>query len=502
MRFRNAFFAAALAWSSAGQAAWHEAKSSHFVIYADEKPEALRAFAAKLEKYDQAVRIVRGMDDPPLGDAGRVTVYVLPNATAVSKLMTGEKTSIAGFYVPSVRGSVAYVPDFTGAEADEAARTFFHEYAHHLMLQTIGMALPAWYVEGFAEFFSTAEFPRDGMVELGQAAEHRAYGLFQLKKPPIEELLKSSFEDRDDLLMEVMYSRSWLLTHYLTNDEGRTGQTVRYLEAIQKGRDPVEAARAAFGDLKQLDRDLDAYLRRNKFPYLKVNSPRLNAGPVPIRPLSPGEAASIPFRERLGKGLKADKDAQGVAAGARTLAAKFASDPSVHATIALIELELDKFEAADAAADKALALNPRYVPALIAKGRAQMELESANPNWASIRSWFTKANAIDPENPEPLMLYYQSFQYSGERPTKNAVDGLLYAVELAPQDPNLRLMAATQLLNDKKPAEARRMLATLAYSPHSGGGREFARKLINSIDRGDADPLRAMSETEAGKAGQ
>jgi hypothetical protein len=247
MRVVTVLLSALAAWSSTASAAWHEAKTRHFVIYADEKPEALRAFATKLEKYDQAVRVARAMDDPPVGDAGRVTVFVLPDATAVSKLMTGEKTGIAGFYVPSVRGSVAFVPDITGPDEDEAANTFFHEYAHHLMLQSIGVALPAWYVEGFAEFFSTADFPKNGTVQLGRPAEHRAYGLFALQKPPIEQLLASSFEERVGKRMEIMYSRSWLLTHYLAFEKKRTGQQRGYLEAIQTGKDPLGAAKASFG---------------------------------------------------------------------------------------------------------------------------------------------------------------------------------------------------------------------------------------------------------------
>ena len=43
------------AWSASAPAAWHKASSPHFVIYADAKPEKLRAYAEKLEKFDQGV---------------------------------------------------------------------------------------------------------------------------------------------------------------------------------------------------------------------------------------------------------------------------------------------------------------------------------------------------------------------------------------------------------------------------------------------------------------
>jgi hypothetical protein len=64
-------------------AAWHKASTKHFIIYADQKPDRLRDFAAKLERFDQAVRFARRMEDPPIGDGNRLTVYVVRNIQTV-----------------------------------------------------------------------------------------------------------------------------------------------------------------------------------------------------------------------------------------------------------------------------------------------------------------------------------------------------------------------------------------------------------------------------------
>jgi hypothetical protein len=51
-----------------------------------------------------------------------------------------------------------------------------------------------------------------------------------------------------------------------------------------------------------------------------------------------------------------------------------------------------------------------------------MKLAMAKPgsaaDWKSVRSWFAKANRLDTENAEPLILYYQSFVAAGERPDR------------------------------------------------------------------------------------
>ena len=63
-------------------AAWHEAKSNHFIIYSDQSPAELKRFAEQLERFDLAVRHVRGMDDPALSDANKLRIYVLRNEAA------------------------------------------------------------------------------------------------------------------------------------------------------------------------------------------------------------------------------------------------------------------------------------------------------------------------------------------------------------------------------------------------------------------------------------
>ena len=88
------------------QAGWYQASSKHFVIYADESPKALSDFANRLERFDQAVRYVRRMDDPPVGDGNRLTVFVLPSVGAVQKLMGGDRF-IEGFYSGRASGSCA-----------------------------------------------------------------------------------------------------------------------------------------------------------------------------------------------------------------------------------------------------------------------------------------------------------------------------------------------------------------------------------------------------------
>ena len=101
---------------------------------------------------------------------------------------------------------------------------------------------------------------------------------------------------------------------------------------------------------------------------------------------------------------------------------------------------------------------------------------------ANARGWFNRANRLDPENPEPLVSFYRSFQDERARPTANAIAALHYATDLAPHDMGLRLESARRYLDDGKPAQARARLVPVAYNPHAGKLAEQAQALIAQID--------------------
>lgn len=495
MRKLLSIFVAALICAPAGEAraAWHEVKSRHFIIYSNDSPKALHEFATRLEKFDGAARTLLRMEDPPLGDGNRLTIFVLPTEADVRKLAGDKSGFLKGFYSGRASGSLAYVPKRTdgGSRSEFGAETvFYHEYAHHLMMQQLSHPFPEWYVEGFAEFLSVPKFDKDGSVGLGTPPQHRAGGLFYGKPLPLEALLGGTYSKISQEERESIYGRGWLLVHYLTMEPKRDGQLRRYILSISEGAPPLEAARSAFGDLRQLDKELGAYLKRRSIRYFKLTAAQFSPGPIEVKPLSAGAAEVLLHRARLKKGIDEEEN-EALAAQLRQLQARYPGDEMVELTLAEAELDAARFEAAEAAADRAAKANPRSTEALVLKGRAVLERATdfdgdARDLFAQARRHFIGANTIDPEDPEPLMEFYKSFVREGVRPTANAIEALHYASNLAPQDLGLRMNSAVAYLNEGKLKEARITLVPVAYSPHGGGIAEAARHMIAKIDAGDA----------------
>lgn len=501
-----ALSALALLAPAAAYADWHEASTDHFVVYSDDSPERLEKFATQLERFDKALRVMRKLADEPVGDANRVTVYIVPGTGTVARL--AGSSNVAGFYRGRAGGSMAVVPRRAGSgELDLSAQAILlHEYTHHLMLSLWPhAAFPSWFVEGYAEFHATARFDKDGAVAFGLPPQYRGYGLLAGNALPAEKLLTAEGRKLNDEQRDGLYGRGWLLTHFLTFGEKRPNQLSAYLTAINSGKHPLEAATGTFGDLTTLDRELERY-KHGRFQGRSVPASYITMGPVKIRKLTPGEAATMDVRIVSKNGVN-EKTAPGVYADAKKAAAPFPNDPGAQIVLAETAYDAGDYKEAEAAADRAIAANPKAVDAFVYKAMARMAVaakanDQSKESWSAIRKIIATANRLDPDDPEPLMLFYRSFPESGQAPTKNARLGLYRAFELGPQDRELRMNAVASYLQEDDRPMARELLKPLAYDPHSRGMAKAAADLLAAIDAGkgaEALELLAAGQPDEGE---
>lgn len=468
-------------------AEWHEARSPHFTIYSEDDPKTLAAYADKLERFDHALRRLRKVDDPPVSPANRVTIFVVRDTSTVRKLLGGDNSWAAGFYRPRAAHSLIVTPSLNFAGNDgrgalDPMTVLLHEHTHHFLLENFAAAYPTWFVEGFAEFASAAHFDADGAIGIGLPAQHRARTLARPDALSLSTMLADDKRKLNDREKASLYATGWLLTHYLFFTDARRGQLARYLDAINNGTSRREAAQAAFGDPDVLGRELNAYERR-KLDYVRIPPATVASGRIEVVGLSPGAAAVLPLRMRLKRGVLRP-DAAGFVKLARSAAAPFPNDPDAQLVLADAEAMAGELDACDAAIGRALAVRPDSPAGLLARAHSVMRRRDdhgARADWPAIRAAISRANKAEPDNPLPLMLYYDSFVAGQQSPTKLAVDGLERAFEIAPQDPGLRLRLATQLVTDRRFDEARMVLAPLAYSPHAGSQVETARDMLDRL---------------------
>lgn len=496
---------------SPAHAKWLRADTESFIIYSESNEKQLQEFAANLQRFDTTLRVVFKVAEQ--GEESRLPIYLLPSGDDVAELATGSRNApIVGYYRQDSDGAFAMShrrKDDNVRGTSAAQQVLFHEYGHHFMKRHLRAAFPSWFIEGFAEYYSTVDFDNEGRAMIGQPVYRRAYGLLMLPKMPVDRvLLEPPSAMRNLGQTDTYYGRSWLLTHMLFHNPVRANQVNAYTNAINAGTEPRQAATDAFGDLAQLDKDLNRYVE-TRLSYRTTRNPVPVPTDIRIAPLSANEDAVIMARlERLNAGGDKARMTK-VRDALRALAAKLPDNPDIQFELAAAEWDMDRevrdMAAARAAVDKVLAARPDHVRANVLLGRIKLsELhdkgETDPAAWRAARRPIELANRTDPDDAVPLYAYFDSFLAEGKRPSDMAIKALERAFSLTPENIQMRIAYAFSLANQGQFDPAIRLTKTVAFDPHNNGqGEAILARLEAMRDRrsgGDAKERAAAGATD------
>lgn len=480
---------------------WWAAEGPHFKVLSSGSREDAEDMVIKLERLDQALRMFRGIaaTTAPYPETAKPTVFQFGEARDVGRLVGSE--SVLGFFIPRAGQSVAFVPlkadrsvDRAGAPGTRESYEFydhrvaphevlFHEYTHYFMFQHAPAAYPSWYVEGFAELFGMIRLTDTGF-DLGEAPESRK-GTIETFAVEYENLFDPP-KDRRSVVVD--YAQGWLATSYLTFEPSRKGQLAKYLSLVNQGKPNKEAAQEAFGDLKKLERELNAY-RRQRARGVSVSFPSQSKPPITVRALGADENARMDMMMRAKAGVT-KAQARSLTASARKLVETYPN--SVPVLLAATESEFDAGELAnaDALAQRALAIDPKAIDAMLFRASVALEYAKKDPAYiAQARAHFIAANRLNNDHPVALQGYYRTFVLAGQTPPKDALIALEAAFSAAPFDANIRRDLAYLLLTENRDREALLVLGPIVNSPHVEKSLRDLREAITKLEAGDRQPL-------------
>ena len=482
------FFNALLSGGSPAKAEWREATTDHFVIVSGGSETQIRQMAMRLEALHWLLSTVTGVDTS--GQSQRVRIFLVGDVDDVHRAMGVDGSSLAaGFYRPRTEGAIAVVPRDS---ADSAQIYLFHEYTHHFMLQYLSIAYPLWYSEGFSEVMSTSTFGFDGTISYGQVAQHRAYELGPEDWVPADRMFAPLDKD-DPRAGRASYGEYWLAAHYFIFSPQRKLELRRYFDALSRGQSLEEAAQNFTGGMRQVDRDLRRYLSGNRFAYQTIMIPPTVQRAPDIRSLRPGEAAIVYADLNSRRTLPAETLAPMLSQVAG-IASRYPDDPAVQFLHARLLNSAARYADAMAAVDRVLALEPGHVRALVLKSEILIRQRSAGgatidaDTLAQARRLIVRANRIDPDDPIPLIAFYETYGVAGQTPPDVVMAGLEKASDIVPQVPELRLTLAVEWLNRNENARARSALVPLAFSAHRTDEQAYALRLVQWIDAGAQGP--------------
>lgn len=451
-----------LVFAGPAQAEWRRAESPNFVLYGTQSEQVLRQRILLLEDFDRLLRTITSVSEPP--SPNRLHIYLVDNPRqlqAIRRVPPG----IAGFYTATAEGIAAVVD----RSSQVNNQVLFHEYAHHFMLQYRPNAYPAWYIEGFAEYFMTVRFT-DRTVDIGNFNPGRAYGITSAPWLPMERILFGTVAGLSRDEGSQFYAQSWLLIHYFYSTPERQAALLRYLGAARR-EDPAAAlARTTGFTPDQLNDELRRYIRGGSIRFRRMARNTATPPAVTVTALSAGADAAMTDAATLRIGVGED-DRPALLQRVRAAAARFPGDPFVMRTQAHAEALFGDGATADRLLDALLAAHPTDADLMYLRGRrllAAAEQEGAPPETLrSARQWFSRAHRADENHFQTLYRYAETFRAEREYLSENTGNVLLLAHQLAPQVHEVTMNAAAQMLLRGQRAEAARLLEPLAADPHN-----------------------------------
>lgn len=192
-----------------------------------------------------------------------------------------EPSAYLGKGMMKLGGYFAHSPDKNyillrlDTEYDHPFATVYHEYTH-VQFAADAAWMPLWLNEGTAEFFQNTTIEGKN-VRIGQASPEDILYLRQTQLVPFNVLFSVNAMSpyyHEEQKGTVFYAESWALVHYLvvTDHTQHTNKLGQYETLLANHEDPVAAGEKAFGDLKQLQKALQDYVRQASYNEFILNS--------------------------------------------------------------------------------------------------------------------------------------------------------------------------------------------------------------------------------------
>jgi len=461
-------------------AEWQKAESAHFVVYSDGGEDSLRTFAGKLEDFDALLRLFHGRAADQEDGARKLDVYLVRSADQLRRVFPDVENA-AGVYTAGPADIFTVAIRKSNGLADD---TVLHEYVHHFMLQHYPGAYPAWLIEGYAEYFMTANF-EDRKILIGAPNGGRVSALLNGSWVSSRDLLSKRSSQLTDQQGALYYSQAWLLTHYMLSDPERKKQLSAFVAATARGEDALTAWPKTTGiAVQDLERVMRGYLR-SAIPNKTLVRDKRPEFPMTVTNL-PESAGDLLLENQMAKRGPPRELGEKLLRTVRDDAARYPGDRLAILSLARVEAGYGDMAVSNRLLDDWLATHADDAEALRLAGenrlvQAEKAGEGGKALTAEAARLFGRANKAAPDAYQTLYDFAKTRRGEPGYPSDNTLNVLELAAQLAPQVQEIRFNAGQALASRGRFDDAVRMLEPVANDPHGGKLAESAATLLKTI---------------------
>jgi hypothetical protein len=493
---------------------WLRAESQHFVVFSDTREEDVTALLDNLEKLDRMLRAYTQAAGKPALPEPKLTLVYQAQLQDLGEVDDGVPADAVGLYVSCAAGVQGFlvhqerVPSLGDGQLDKAPldptlSAVFEAYARHFLYRHTDIRTPAWFIEGFAQYFSTVRFSSHQMV-VGRVPPTLAeYQRFLDEGSPYS--LEYDQVLRNDLLgarnpggpagVRLEFSaKAWLLTHYMMSSEGNRRRLSRYLALVGEGASPTAAFERAFRiKVGDLGRVMWRY-SLSKLQVLRVAPQELPAARVSFRglPLAAGEFVLANAALKACPGPQAGTS---LLKKVDALAARFPADSQARLTLSRAQIDWGDPQQALSRLTADLRDDDNDFEARYLAGMASLRLAARSDGDArrayaqAARDHLQRARALNPLSTEAAHAFFRAAVAVSDGPDDSAVQAVISAWQSAREVDALAASAALAYAYTGRADEADRILGAMVRTAGDPSTAEWAtqwqQRLEAGVTRGD-----------------
>jgi tetratricopeptide (TPR) repeat protein len=487
---------------------WIRAESEHLVVYSDAREEDVTRLLNNLEKLDHLLRIYAGPARAADRQAPKLTLYFPARPSDLGEVVDALPADAVGLYsscATGVHGFGVHLERIASLRDEQLEKSplndtlsyAFEAYARHFLYRHTDIRTPAWFIEGFAQYFSSVRFSEQQMVVGRMPVPIAQYLRF------LDNGRRYSLEYEDVLENRVANARnyagdagvrlefeakSWLLTHYALSSEDRRKRLSRYLSLVGDGVGPTMAFERAF-DVKASDIGKVMWRYGRGVEVLRVAHPALPAGRVSLRSL-PRAADELIVLDAALKACPSRQAGELLLKKIAAVAARFPEDELARLSLGRAEIGWGDPRHALPPLNALLQKDDAGFEARYLLGVAHLRLAERHEGVArrdhlqAAQQHLERARSLNPGSVEAAFAALQADVAANDQPGSVALQAVISAWQSARDIDALSQHAALALAYGGNADEADQTLAPLAQDPRDEPMSRWAKRWQTRLEAG------------------
>jgi tetratricopeptide (TPR) repeat protein len=242
---------------------WTTVRSKNFTLVGNASEKDIRGVANRMEQFRAVFALL--FPSVPLNSPVPNTVIVFKSDGSFKPFKPNPND--AGYFQPG--DDVNYIAlTSERSPGDQPFRVIFHEYVHLMVNNAMGEALPLWFNEGLAEYYSTFDITQQNRrVLLGDLIGNHVLFLRDTKFLPLRTLFAVDYKSpyyNEGNKMNIFYAESWMFMHYLLQGDGQKhrSQLAKFVDLLRAGVKIEDAFQQGFqGSIESVEKDFKAYIQ-------------------------------------------------------------------------------------------------------------------------------------------------------------------------------------------------------------------------------------------------